>query len=143
MSIMASSDCANDNKLKKVDKKSKKAIKKSKLKGNQEQINPMAIEKDMAKQKKKNFKKKGKKKSSVKTSEKGADDQNKPVTEKASDKLLEIKLSNKDYSINWNTFQTILIFVKYMFLFQIWFGECNIDYLRVKISVVCVGNFNL
>ena len=101
MSIMASSDCDNDNKLKKVDKKSKKAIKKSKLKGNQEHINPMAIEKDMAKQKKKNFKKKGKKKSSVKTSEKGADDQNKPVTEKASDKLLEIKLSNKDYSSNW------------------------------------------
>ena len=52
MSIMASSDCDNDNKLKKVDKKSKKAIKKSKLKGNQEHINPMAIEKDLPKQKK-------------------------------------------------------------------------------------------
>jgi len=101
MSIMASSDCDNDNKLKKVDKKSKKAIKKSKLKGNQEHINPMAIEKDMAKQKKKKFKKKGKKKSSVTSSEKGANDQNKQVTEKASDKLLEIKLANKDYSSNW------------------------------------------
>ena len=43
----------------------------------------MAIEKDMAKQKKK----KGKKKSSVTSSEKGANDQNKQVTEKASDKL--------------------------------------------------------
>ena len=53
MSIMASSDCDNDNKLKKVDEKSKKELKKSKLKGNQEHINPMAIEKDMAKLKKK------------------------------------------------------------------------------------------
>ena len=89
MSIMASSKGDNAKKMKKVDKKSKKAIKKSKLKGNQEHINPMAIEKDMAKQKKKKkFKKTGTKKSSVTSSEKGANDQNKQVTENASDKLL-------------------------------------------------------
>ena len=101
MSVMASSNRENDKKLKKVDKKSKKAFRKNKLKGNKEHINPMAIEQDMAKQKKKSFKKKGKKKSSVTSDQKDADDQTKKVTEKASDKLLEIKLSNKDFSSNW------------------------------------------
>ena len=101
MSVMASSNSDKGDKLKKIDKKSKKVFKKNTLKGSQEHINPTAIEKDMVKQKKKKIKKKGKKKPSAATDKKAADDQNKQVTEKASDKLLELKQSSADFSSNW------------------------------------------
>ena len=99
MSVMASTNLDSDNKLKKVDKKSKELFKKNKLKGSQEHINPMAIEKDIVKQKSKKVKKKGKKKSSVMSDKKGAEDQNKQ--EKASNMLLELKQSSSDFSSNW------------------------------------------
>ena len=99
MSVMASANRDSDNKLKKVGKKSKKLFKKNKLKGSQEHINPMAIEKDIVKQKNKKVKKKGKKKSSVMSDKKGTEDKSKP--EKASDKLLELKQSSSDFSSNW------------------------------------------
>ena len=102
MSVMASTTSDN-NKLKKLDKKSKKIVKKNKLKGSQNHINPKATKNDPIKEmKKKKIKKKGKKNSSAMPDTMGAEDKIKQKTsEKAVDKLLELKQSNTDFSSNW------------------------------------------
>ena len=101
MSVMAFTNRDSDKKLKKVDKKSKKISKKNHLKGSQDHINSKAIEKDMVKVKQKKNKAKRKKKSSGMSDKKGAEDQNEKITEKASDKFLELKQSSADFSSNW------------------------------------------
>lgn len=103
MSVMASTNSDNDKKLKKLDKKSKKIAKKNKLKGSQNHINRKATENDPIKEKiKKKIKKKGKKKSSAMPDTMGTEDKTKQMSsEKAVDKLLELKQSNTDFSSNW------------------------------------------
>ena len=103
MSVMASTTSDNDQKMKKLDKKSQKIVKKNKLKGSQNHINPKATENDQIKKmKKKKIKKKGKKNSSAIPDTMGAEDKFKQKTsEKAVDKLFELKQSNTDFSSNW------------------------------------------